>query len=1085
MRDSDADAQTPPLRFVGIAASAGGLEAASLLMQNIPKSANAVYVIAQHMSPTHKSLLSTLIAHETDLPVAELRDDTEPLGDTIYVTPPNSDVTFEDGRLRLSEPSGHPAAPKPSADRLFKSLAAECGDKCVGIVLSGTGSDGSYGVQAIREAGGITIAQDPASAKYNGMPASAIETGCVDLTLTPEQIGQHLDKILASPRDFDSLRRLNEEPSKIADLLQILHARTRVDFREYKETTISRRITRRMAALGIDDYEKYVDHCRASEQEVDALHRDLLISVTRFFRDPEQFRQLRREIERLIGGREAPQLRIWVAGCATGEEAYSIAILVAEALGGPASLQKNKLQIFATDIDERALEVGRRGVYPISVVQDVPREYLEKYFVISGSELTVSSELRAVTLFSKHNIFQDPPFIKVDLVSLRNVLIYFNASLQERVLNRILYALAPDGLLFLGTAESVGNLDTWFEARARADKIYGKRRSGQRPSFGSLGSGGGQSALARAADPRDVKAQDEGTMFDALARSVAPNGFLATKNGDIVRVFGDISRFIQVTEQSALSLNLRLLSATIRDEATSLMAIALKTREMRPGRWHDFETVGANRARLLCFPVASPSGGEDHCLFAIHTRLERSERTDIESLSADERTAYVSRIEAEMRSTREALQQTVEELQTSNEELQSVNEEMQSTNEEMQATNEELETSNEELQATNEELITVNEEMQVNAAELQRVSTELAAILCASPYVVVVVDQALIVRRASDRALQMFDIGRLPTTGFHLSQCALPPEFPSLTKIASEVFKLRTPRTLSLESGGIAYAITFTPYTDSLGQLMGQMITVVEVDMLTFDALSDLIRDMSGASHWRYNLRTGRFAWSGRVAEIYGLGHGDSEPGLSETIGSYHPDDAPRVAEMFDACLQDGTPFSYEARLLRKDGRVAHVEASGALVRDRHGEPAYMVGVFRETAPLIRAELLGREQAALEDRLEFGHFIHDTANGESRWSDGLRRLLGVDDATPASLNALTERLHPDEREMVAGLLAKAERDALPVAARARLDGPEGLDLLCEIHAQVRTAQSGEVTHLFGSLRALPEGESGPIGLKNI
>ena len=320
--------------FVGIAASAGGLEASSALVKNLPKQAKAVYVIAQHMSPTHKSLLTSLISRETELPVQELSPDAEiiPEVDTIYITPPNSDVTFENGKLGLSDPSGHPATPKPSADRLFKSLAREFGDRSVGIVLSGTGSDGSYGVQAIREAGGVTIAQDTASAKYDGMPASAIETGCIDLTLTPEQIGQHLEKILATPRDFNALRHINERPSRLSELLQILLARTRVDFRDYKENTVNRRINRRMVALGIDDYDAYVEHCRQSVDEVDALYRDLLISVTRFFRDPTQFSQLEDELKRLVKARDEGQIRVWVAGCATGEEPYALAMLLAELL---------------------------------------------------------------------------------------------------------------------------------------------------------------------------------------------------------------------------------------------------------------------------------------------------------------------------------------------------------------------------------------------------------------------------------------------------------------------------------------------------------------------------------------------------------------------------------------------------------------------------------------------------------------------------------------------------------------------------------------------------------------------------------
>ncbi|MEO0390129.1 MAG: chemotaxis protein CheB, partial [Pseudomonadota bacterium] len=565
--------------FVGIAASAGGLEAASALVKHLPRSANAVYIMAQHMSPTHKSLLTSLISRETALPVQELvaGPGIVPQVDTIYITPPNSDVTYRDGTLGLRDPEGHPATPKPSADRLFQSLAAEVTDHSVGIVLSGTGSDGSYGVQAIREAGGITIAQDAATAKYDGMPSSAIETGCIDLTLTPEQIGQHLERILATPRDFNALRHLNDKPNPLSELLQILHARTRVDFHDYKENTLNRRISRRMVALTIDDYHDYVAYCRSNVDEVDALFRDLLISVTRFFRDAPQFEQLKIQIERLVRRHNTGQIRVWVGGCATGEEAYSISILIAEAMGGLDHLDKGRLQVFATDIDERALDIARRGVYPITAAHDIPGAYLDRYFTVNGTKLEVAPELRAVTLFSKHNIFHDPPFINVDLMTLRNVLIYFNAALQERVLARAHYALAPGGMLFLGTSETVGALNVHFEVMDGADKIYGKRGTGRAapismPTLASTGGPAPGAARPTAAPGPDTR------MFDALAKSVAPNGFIATRNSDIVRVLGDISSMLELTEDTALSLNTRILRGGLGMEASSLISIALKNR---------------------------------------------------------------------------------------------------------------------------------------------------------------------------------------------------------------------------------------------------------------------------------------------------------------------------------------------------------------------------------------------------------------------------------------------------------------------------------------------------------------------------
>ncbi|MEL7133320.1 MAG: chemotaxis protein CheB [Pseudomonadota bacterium] len=806
---TDASGTSTAMRVIGVAASAGGLEAVSLLAQNLPQDANAFYVIAQHMSPTHKSVLSTLISRETSLPVRELEPETHPERGYIYVTPPNTDVVLENGVLRLRNPSGHAASPKPSADRLFKSLVAEQGEHCMGIVLSGTGSDGSYGVQAIREAGGITIAQDPASAKYDGMPTSAIETGCIDLTLSPEQIGTHLEKILAQPRNLDSLRALQDAPNPLGELFGILLARTQVDFADYKENTLNRRIARRMTALNIQNYDDYVDYCRANMPEVDALHRDLLISVTRFFRDPDQFEKLKREVENKLAGHDDGAIRVWVVGCATGEEAYSIAIIVAEILGGIDMLARRNVQIFATDIDQNAIDVARKGVYPIAAASDIPDGLLTSYFNVGNTEITVRPELRAITLFSHHNVFQDPPFINVDLVSIRNLLIYFNQALQERVLSRLHYAMAAGGLLFVGTSETVGEMGVFFEGRQGADKVYVKRRgvSGELSIDPSARGyrGGIRSYAARSnaqAKPDGKDARDL-----SLARSVAPNGMICTQNGNIIEVLGDLSPFMEIRAGASTSLNLRMLIDPLRTEAMSLMAVAIRTNERRTGRWHNVSLHVGNQVQLQVFPFISQKGGETQCLVAVNAKFEEVTESALEDITDLDHRAYVEKIELEIKSTQEALQQTIEELQTANEELQSSNEELQSTNEEFQATNEELETSNEELQSTNEELLTVNEELQISSAERQALASELEATMSSSPYAVALADQALMVRRMSRVAMAFFGLADIPPTGVHLSQCTLPAGFPALAPVANTVLRVQEPRRVPVLSEGKYYTM--------------------------------------------------------------------------------------------------------------------------------------------------------------------------------------------------------------------------------------------------------------------------------------
>ncbi|GAB5432901.1 MAG: hypothetical protein EpisKO_22710 [Epibacterium sp.] len=816
--------------IIGIAASAGGLEATTALVKNLPAQTNASYVVAQHMSPTHKSLLWSLIGRETELPVIELTDeDLVPEPDTIYIAPPNYDVIVDKGKLALRDPSGHPGTPKPLADRLFKSLADECGERCVGIVLSGTGSDGSYGIRAIREAGGVTIAQEIGTAKYEGMPSSAVHTGCIDLTMSPDMIGQQLDSILANPRDFSELRGFTGNPSGLLDLYHILFARTGVDFREYKETTINRRIARRMVAQGIDVYEDYVEFCRENATEVDALYKDMMISVTRFFRDHAQFNQLTKVIQGLVDDNRDRQIRVWVAGSATGEEAYSLAILFAEAMGGLKAISKERIQIFATDIDTEALEVARRGIYPLSAANDVPRQYVETYMNLEGDALEVNKHLRSVVLFSRHNLIQDPPFINMDMISLRNLLIYFGASLQEKVLSRMAYALVPNGKLFLGSSETVGSMHGHFETYSLPDKIYSKR--GLRQSVQATANFLPLTALHRGplAQSRASTPPQTFDMFDALIRTLAPNGFIATQDHVIIRIIGDISSATELNESSALPrMSTKILKSELRAEAASLITLCLRSKSTRSGRWHDVEGSDLIQLRMTCFPLLMDGEGEDHVLFSIEERESQPRTVATEDMNIDDRMVYVRQIEDEIASTREALQQTIEELQTSNEELQSVNEEMQATNEELQATNEELETSNEELQATNEELITVNEEMQINSTELQQLSIELAAVLEATPYPTLVVDPALQIRHASAAAIDHFGLSELPPNGTHIGACTDGAGLAHLVSKVAECFRTRESSTLEVNDETWSKTLTFTPIQKGVTQeTIGVTVTVL------------------------------------------------------------------------------------------------------------------------------------------------------------------------------------------------------------------------------------------------------------------
>ncbi|MEM7507560.1 MAG: chemotaxis protein CheB [Pseudomonadota bacterium] len=822
------------LCVVGIGASAGGLEAIRELVKNLPGDIGATYVIVQHMSPLHKSLLTTLIDRETHLSVIDITDGVKPAANTIYVTPPNNDVVYRDGVLHLLSPSEEVAAPKPSVDRFFMSIAEASAERAVGIVLSGTGSDGAYGIQAIRAAGGITIAQDDKSAKYDGMPIAAVETGCVDLVLSPLEAGTHLAKILTLPRDLDQFRteEVNEHP--LSELLQIVLARTRVDFRSYKPTTIQRRLERRMNALGITGQTDYTMYCRSNPREIDALFKDLLISVTRFFRDPEEFMALKPIVKKLVEERQNRPIRVWITGCATGEEAYSIAMLFAEACGGEKKLTKDILQIFATDIDRNALEIARRGRYSFVAMDDIPDAYVSRYFTRDDDGMIVNRAIKDVILFSEHNLCQDPPFLNVDLICCRNLLIYFGAALQEKVLSRLHYSMTREGVIFLGTAESVSVSDDLFRPIARGNHIYRKRflaRMSERSRPNELIPTNPRWSAAR--DPIGAVAPQadqalERSLFEGLARTLGPDALLLSDDYRILQVFGDVGPYISLTEKSRLQLSISMLVSELAQDARTLTTLALKNSKHRTGIQHRLSNFPDEIVQLDAYPLNGQSADERFVLLVIRReREETQQRKPVVGNEGDKDTLQITMLEQELSSTREALQQTIEELETSNEELQSTNEELQSTNEELQATNEELETSNEELQSTNEELVTVNEELQVSTMELTIMADEQEAILehIASP--LLIVDSALQVLKASRAAIELFAFRR-PVDQPHISQISVPPGFPPLADICNESLHLGKSLVREFVAEERAYTLECAPFSNKQGQIQGATIVFME-----------------------------------------------------------------------------------------------------------------------------------------------------------------------------------------------------------------------------------------------------------------
>ncbi|MEM6663106.1 MAG: chemotaxis protein CheB, partial [Pseudomonadota bacterium] len=653
--------------WVGIGASAGGLESLRRVIRSLPMDTGATFVIIQHVSPHHKSLLSALLARETELSVSEIENGVVPLPNAVYVAPPNNDVVMSGGRLQLHKTEGQANHARPSVDRFFRSLAEAVGGRAVGVVLSGTGRDGAYGVQAIRAAGGVTVAQTETTAKYYGMPGAAIETGCVDLVLSPEDLGRKLSKIICLPRDLSDVAYVEETRDSYLLLLQLLYSQCQIDFRQYKQSSIRRRVERRITALGMDGIEPYLEYARSTTSELEALLKDLLISVTSFFRDPQEFDALAKELAQSEFVESTRGLRVWVPGCATGEEAYSIAILLGEAFGGPEKLADAQVQIFATDIDAEALAVARIGTYPDAAFDQVSREQVEQYFNSTVGGYSAKSFLREKITFTQHNLCEDPPFSNIDLISCRNVLIYLGDETQERVLARLHYSLRLDGLLFLGKSEAPVKAPGQFRQADATARIYKRLSTKTADRLGKPVSYGTRANTIGPAPQKETEQDPAPTqMFDALVRILGLPAMVVTESYSILRVYGELDSFITLSEGIVSGVTLAMLRDTYRSDALQLVALALRNGELRTGIDRPCPDDAEMSIRIKAYPIAIEAAAERMVLVCFERR-----KLGVQKLAtpSSQEIQDFDELRRELESTSNSLQQTVEELETTNEEL--------------------------------------------------------------------------------------------------------------------------------------------------------------------------------------------------------------------------------------------------------------------------------------------------------------------------------------------------------------------------------------------------------------------------------
>ncbi len=842
--------------IVGIGASAGGLAAFEAFFSSMPADADPgmAFVLVQHLAPDHKSILTDLIRRYTRMQVFEVEDGMTVQINCAYIIPPNRDMAFLNGTLQLLEPAA-PRGQRLPIDFFFRSLAQDQHERAIGVVLSGTGSDGTLGIRVIKGEGGMVMAQNPASTEHDGMPRSAIATGLVDFELPPAEMPAQL--IAYTTHAFGKPPRPATLPPKTESALKkifvLLRTQTGHDFSQYKPSTTQRRIERRMAVHQIEAINGYVKFIQQAPEEVEALFRDMLIGVTRFFRGPEAFKALEEQIiPKLFASKGADAtIRIWVPGCSTGEEAYSLAILLAE--HQEALKQSFNLQVFATDIDSHAIAAARAGIYPASIASDLTPERLSRFFSPEpgDSVYRINKGIRDMLVFSEQNVIKDPPFSRLDLISCRNLLIYLDADLQKKLVPLFHYALNPGGYLFLGTSETVGEFGELFAALDRKQKIYqrkedilGAQRAGlgrflppmTAPDAGHLRTG------EKATDKKKLPLRE--LTEQALLQQVVQAGALVNAQGDILYLHGRTGMYLEPAPgESGTNNILKMAREGLLHELTKALHKAAQTGEtvLRPGvrvkTNGDFIT-----ANLTVRPVAAaPSASSEALLYlvileqaplisdqlAVASGQAGKPSSETDSEDADTR---IAELKQELRSKEEYLQTTNEELETTNEELKSSNEEMQSINEELQSTNEELETSKEELQSVNEELATVNAELEAKVADLSRANNDMNNLLAGTGMATIFVDHQLCIKRFTPTATKIInliqsDIGR--PVGHIVSNL---PDYESLAADVQAVLDTLIPKVLDVRSSeGRWYTMHIQPYRTLDNVIEGAVLTFVDV----------------------------------------------------------------------------------------------------------------------------------------------------------------------------------------------------------------------------------------------------------------
>jgi two-component system, chemotaxis family, CheB/CheR fusion protein len=1033
-RSADSSPQPSDFHIVGVGASAGGLESLERLFSHLPTDTGMAFVVLQHLSPDFKSLMDELLSRRTQMRIRQADHDMLVEANTVYLLPPMKEMIIRGRRLLLNDKDPRYGLTLP-IDLFFRSLAQDVGEKAVAVVLSGSGSDGSRGVLEVSKAGGTVFCESPDTAQFNGMPLSAMRTGVVEQVLSPDEIAHALAAVARGvKRSTGASGELSQEDRGVDAILRLLRDEYAIDFSHYKMSTVTRRIERRLALNRSIDIDMYVEQLRSDPRELSSLYEDLLIGVTRFFRDDEAFETLEHRIIPELVERTAPdeQIRVWVPGCATGQEAYSVAVLLFERLSS--RKRPVNMKILATDVHKASLEVASAGVYSEEQVAGISQERLERFFTLKPNGYQISQSLRECIVFAPHNLIRDAPFTKLDLITCRNLLIYFQPHAQKTVLTLFHFALKPGGFLFLGSSESPGGLIDEFDTIDEHAKIYRKRRDVGLPRDLKLPlpRSGTAPRLMPVPTPRNTGVSPQTlAVYDRLLDRFMPPSFLVDEHGQLVDTFGSAESLLKVKGRRPTQNLLEMLADDLRPVVSGVLNRV--RRDVESVRLPGVSIAGqSNRYALVAEPIRDTHGTLTHILISLADAQAASPAAIVPPFAdvpaplalseADDRSMETEGLSHEqVRALEDELTYTKEHLQAAIQEHEAANEELQATNEELIASNEELQSTNEELHSVNEELYTVNAEYQKKNAELQELHDDIEHLLNGTDVATIFLDRQLCIRKFTPRIAETFrviplDVGRpLRTFAHDLSHPSLMADIERVLR-EGEVVEAQT-----WDKRKRCYFLRIIPYrartpdrTDISGAPDGVVLTLTDISPLEqararLAQLSAIVESSDDAIIGK-SLDGIITSWNNGAQRLYGYT-------AAEAVGRHATFlSLPGHKEELDSVLQqvgEGRPVErLETIRRRKDGSDVHVSVTYSPIRDQSGTMIGISAISRDITQLVKArqEIADREERIrlLLDSTAEAIYGIDLTGVCTFCNSTCARLLGYD--SPSDL--IGKQLHP-------------------------------------------------------------------------